>query len=166
MFIMQNIRPQNIENALITLKDVMKNPLYQDVTMNDNWRQDCEATDRSLWQNLTGENDEHLVESDPEDKDKPEEEEEVEDDRSRLSGIPFDSCIQPKYITSDSNVILNLAPGEGKRPRSFYEDEHSDELSFPQLLPSGKFGYSMARSKKLSMKKYFQARVTPGLPAV
>lgn len=82
-----------------------------------------------------------------------------EDERSRLSGIPFDSCIQPKDITTDKNVTLNIAPGENKRPKSFYEDEKSEELSFPHLFPSGKFGYSMQRQKNLSLKKYFQARV-------
>lgn len=65
------------------------------------------------------------------------------DERSRLSGLPFSPCLQPKDISADTDVILSIAPGEGKRPKSFEHDEKSEELSFPHLFPSGTFGYSM-----------------------
>ena len=152
---LQNIRPQKIENALHILKDVMKNPLYNDVTLNENWQNDSIENDSKLWDTLTNQsNDNNEPASDDNEND-----EEVEDERSRLSGLPFNSCIQPKDISSDTNLILNYAPGENKRPKSFHSDENSEELSFPQLLPSGKFGFSMARKEKLSLKKYFQTRI-------
>lgn len=56
-------------------------------------------------------------------------------------------------------MVLSVAPGEGKRPQSMDLDTHSEELSFPTLFPTGRFGFSMSRRKKISMKKYFQARV-------
>jgi hypothetical protein len=31
-----------------------------------------------------------------------------------MSGIPYNSCIQPKDLNTDKNVILSIAPGEGK----------------------------------------------------
>ena len=46
-------------------------------------------------------------------------EREAEDERSKFSGLPFDSCIQPKDHVQDSQ-ILNIAPGEEKRPQSFF----------------------------------------------
>ena len=44
-------------------------------------------------------------------------EQEVEDERSRLTGLPYDSCLLPKDRTADSNFILSIAPGEGKKPK-------------------------------------------------
>ena len=76
-----------------------------------------------------------------------------ENERTRLCGLPFDSCLLPKDVTADSNLILNIAPGEGKRPLGIEADEHGEELSFPHLFPSGKYGFSMKRLHKLSMKK-------------
>ena len=82
-----------------------------------------------------------------------------EDDRMKFSGLPLDSCLLPKDISADPNFIISIAPGEGKRPLGLESDEKSEELSFPHLFPSGKFGYSMDRKRPVSLKKYFQARV-------
>jgi hypothetical protein len=56
-------------------------------------------------------------------------------------------------------MILNIAPGEGQKPKGIEIDTHSEELSFPQLFPTGKFGFSMSRPQKVSLKKYFQTRI-------
>ena len=154
---LQNIRPRKIENALHILKNVINNPLYSNVTLNQNWATEAQQNDADLWNRLTNQysDDNEPVSDDNVDDSEVEE----EDERSRLSGLPFNSCIQPKDISTDINLILNYAPGENKRPKSFHIDEHSEELSFPHLFPSGKFGFSMPRSQKVSMKKYFQTRI-------
>ena len=38
-------------------------------------------------------------------------------------------------------------------------DSHSEELSFPNLFPTGRFGFSFERSRKITLKKYFQSRM-------
>ena len=38
-------------------------------------------------------------------------------------------------------------------------DEYSEELSFPKLFPTGKFGFQVKRDVTLSCKKYFNARI-------
>ena len=135
----------------------MNNPLYSNVTLNQNWATEAQQNDADLWNRLTNQysDDNEPVSDDNVDDSEVEE----EDERSRLSGLPFSSCIQPRDIFTDTNLILNYAPGENKRPKSFHIDEHSEELSFPHLFPSGKFGFSMPRSQKVSMKKYFQTRI-------
>ena len=82
-----------------------------------------------------------------------------EDERSRLSGLPYDTCLLPKDLQPNCDAILSIAPGEGKRPQAMEIDIHSEELSFPNLFPSGKYGYSFDRPKKVTMKKYFQSRM-------
>lgn len=133
----------------------MKNPLYEDVILNDNWTQEAQAKDDYLWSSLVNTYDDNS-EAETDDEDNTSDE---EDERSRLSGLLFNSCIQQKDITSDTNLILNYVPGENKHPLSFHSDDHSEDFSFPQLLPSGKYGFSMPRVKKLSLKKYFQTRI-------
>lgn len=82
-----------------------------------------------------------------------------EDERSKLSGLQFNTCIQPKDLCKDNEMILTVAPGEGKKPISFEVDKQVEELTFPQLFPTGRFGFSMQREKQVSTKKYFQARL-------
>ena len=36
------------------------------------------------------------------------------DDHTELTGLQFDSCLQPKDLSADKEFLLNLAPGEGK----------------------------------------------------
>lgn len=48
----QNIKPRKIENALHNLKFVMKNPLLEDVILNDNWTQEDQEEDDYLWISL------------------------------------------------------------------------------------------------------------------
>ena len=43
------------------------------------------------------------------------------------------------------NENLVIAPGEGKTPVSMLMDNNCEELTFPHLLPTGKFGYSVKR---------------------
>ena len=165
--LMQNIRPQKIRDALSLLKYGLSNPLYDDVVVNEDWESSSRAADSNLWDTLTREPNNietEDIEGNDEGSDEDEEENQEdaipnEDENSKLRGLPFDSCLQPKAVTADTNLMLNVAPGEGKKPEPFEKDQNSEELSFPHLFPSGKFGYSMQRQSKISMKKYFQTRI-------
>lgn len=86
-------------------------------------------------------------------------ENEEENERSRLSGIPYNTCIQPQDLSSEDNIILSIAPGEGKKPTGFDDDKFSEQLSFPHLFPTGMLGYTMSREKNISINKYFQSRL-------
>ena len=55
--------------------------------------------------------------------------------------------------------MYSIAPGEDKQPLSFFSDKQSEELAFPVLFPKGRFGYMAEREVKLSVGKYFNARL-------
>ena len=54
---------------------------------------------------------------------------------------------------------VTVAPGEGKKPISIYLDEKCEEMAFPHLFPTGKFGYNYEREIKISPVKYFNQRL-------
>ena len=167
----QTIRPDKIRTALRILKYDLHNPLYEDVLLNENWIQESCEHDQDLWDSLVTNpitedifehngNDSSTADISADDQEnQTEQDNEIEDERTKLSGLPFDSCIQPKDIVAEQKHILNIAPGEGKKPQSFISDKHAEELSFPQLFPTGRFGFSFDRPKKISLKKYFQTRI-------
>lgn len=76
-----------------------------------------------------------------------------------LKQQPLDSCIQSVDAAMDMSKILTVAPGEGKLPVDYMMDHGCEELAFPRLLPTGQFGFDAPREKKLSLKKYFNARI-------
>ena len=57
------------------------------------------------------------------------------------------------------NEVCSIAPGEGKHPVHFVQDQHCEELAFPVLFPMGRFGYQVERRVKLSPTTYFNARL-------
>jgi hypothetical protein len=71
----------------------------------------------------------------------------------------YDSCLQPKDISADKDFLLNLAPGEGRRPIGMFADKHSEEMAFPTLFPSGTFGFGCQRERPISLVKYFNQRI-------
>lgn len=81
--------------------------------------------------------------------------------KANLAGLPLDSCLQPKDITNDPDFLLNIAPGEGKKPLGMHvhSDTNNEVMCFPQLFPDGKYGFDAKRQKKLTMKQYFNARI-------
>ena len=70
-----------------------------------------------------------------------------DDERNGLTELPYDSFLQPRSAADkgNDNHMLSITPGEGKRPQPFETDENGEELSFPHLFPTGKFGFSMKR---------------------
>ena len=169
--VMQNIQPYKIKQALQLLKHGLQNPFYRDVLINEDWEETNATQHSQLWSSLIAVPDadedtaqeedpceiEEQIPDDQEDLNVVEE----DDERNGLTGLLFDSCLQPKSTvdSGNENYMLNIAPGEGKRPQPFETDENAEELSFPHLFPTGKFGFSMKRDRKISLKKYFQTRI-------
>ena len=57
-----------------------------------------------------------------------------------------------------NSECIDIAPGEGKLPKSILNDQYCEELSFPNLFPTGKIGYKVRRKIPLSPVKYFNQR--------
>ena len=51
------------------------------------------------------------------------------------------------------------APGENKKPIAFFQDQYCEELAFPYLFPTGKFGFNVPRPVNLSLTRYFNQRL-------
>ena len=58
-----------------------------------------------------------------------------------------------------SSECIDIAPGEGKLPKSILNDGYCEELSFFHLFPTGKFGCKNRRKIPLSPVKYFNQRL-------
>ena len=65
--------------------------------------------------------------------------------------------IYPSQYLKDE--CINIAPCEGKQPKSVLSDEFCEELAHPYLFPTGKFGYQVKRNVTLSPVKYFNQRL-------
>ena len=59
----------------------------------------------------------------------------------------------------ESNISIQIAPGEGKIPSNLMRDEHFDVKAFPKHFPTGKFGLHFPRKHKLSAQMYFNQRL-------
>ena len=54
---------------------------------------------------------------------------------------------------------LIVAPGQGKRPVSVFNDKFWEEMAFLFLFPDGKFGYKVERDIPISPVKYFNQKL-------
>ena len=82
-----------------------------------------------------------------------------------------DHLDQYKYVANETclvsvspqsqmeNECINIAPGEGRQPKSILNYQFYEELSFPHLFPTGKFGYKVKRNINLRPVKYFTLRL-------
>ena len=136
----QAVSPGCVHNALSYLKE--NNFLYQNVSIDMT----------SLPVSLTNMSEEQLHDSDNqydplEENDNPLHMHQCNSQESVL--IP--NTLAPEEIC--------IAPGEGKVPSSLVTDDNCEQLAFPYLFPTGKFGYSIQRSYKLSPVKYFNQRL-------
>ena len=169
----QYVRPDKIRSAFQWL--LLNNVLYNDVKVNDTWESDCAEDDRETWDELTG-NTKDNKDSNIESHEVSESEEgnsDISDDSSDdievedivpifadpSQNVKFETCVQPTDMSIDSSRILSIASREGKRPLAILQDKNFEELSFPTLFPSGKFGYTYQRPVNISVKKYFQRRI-------
>jgi len=64
-------------------------------------------------------------------------------------------------LINETNVCeyFEIAPGEGKLPKSIISDLHCEELAFPILISKGKYGYTAKRDINLSPTRYFNQRL-------
>lgn len=95
--------------------------------------------------------------------------EENDDPQSEYQSSVSETCLQsriPNYPVGDGNdkqstvrEVYSIALGEDKQPLSFFSDKQSEELAFPVLFPKGRFGYMAECQVKLSVGKYFNARL-------
>ena len=81
--------------------------------------------------------------------------ESVNDPLNAHRAAGYETILVPEIprIIQDDNVIM--APGQGKTPVSVLNDDHCEELAFPYLCPTGKFGYKVKHEMPLSLVKYF-----------
>lgn len=98
-------------------------------------------------------------------------EEEIDDPLNADRSSANETCLQsviPDFplITENDNAnnptgteIYNIAPGENKHPVSIMTDKLCEELAFPVLFPKGRYGFSAEQDIKLSLVKYFNARL-------
>ena len=77
-----------------------------------------------------------------------------------LRGLQYNTCIQPDDLANYlGNEVFSVAPGEGRLPLMVGNDVNNEVLTFPTLFPDGKFGFDVHRLPKLTLRKYFQARL-------
>ncbi|XP_078579125.1 uncharacterized protein LOC144863641 isoform X1 [Branchiostoma floridae x Branchiostoma japonicum] len=89
------------------------------------------------------------------------EEEELD---SLLRGLPHDTCLQPVDIGQDfldhhDERIMCVAPGEGNKPISVFQEVGGEAMSFPVQFPTGKFSFNDDRDVRITPSKYFKARL-------
>ena len=71
----------------------------------------------------------------------------------------LDTCVEISDLALDVSKVMNFSPGEGKTPVGLMMDHGCEEMAFPKLFPTGKFGFDAAREKTITPKKYFNARI-------
>ena len=87
-------------------------------------------------------------------------EDQAELDRSiKLTGIPYDSCLQHE-ATEGADDIYSVAPGENKKPLPILTDHYFEELANPEKYPYGQGGFlNSSRPVPISISKYANARL-------
>ena len=75
----------------------------------------------------------------------------------RAAGYETTLVPETPRIIEDDNVTM--APGQGKTPVSVLNDDHCEELAFPYLFPTGKFGLKVKRELPLSPVTYFNQQL-------
>ena len=75
----------------------------------------------------------------------------------RAAGYEITLVPEIPRIIDDDNIMM--APGPRKIPVSILNDNHFEELVFPYLFPTGKFGYKVKHKVPLSLVKYFNQQL-------
>jgi len=167
----QTIRPHRVLEALEYL--ILNNPEhYGDISLNNSWVEHSAEDDSELWNALVADDSEQLVaeNSDPSPAHSIESENNSEhnsstensdsDSEDEETTPTLDSCLQPAEGPVQSTTdIISVAPGEGQTPLSLFTDDNSELLAFPKLFPAGSFGHSAQHPVRLTLRKYFNARM-------
>ena len=128
------------------------------------------STDENISEQINEpKNEEPVVNKTSKNAQQEQQEEEIDDPLNEHRAPTNETCIQaiiPDYpVTIDQqNVstgqeIYSIAPGESKHPVSFMKDKRCEELAFPVLFPKGRYGYTTERNNRLTLTKYFNARL-------
>ena len=77
--------------------------------------------------------------------------ESVDDPLNAHRAAGYETTLIPEIpiIIEDVNVIM--VPGLGKTPVSVLNDDHCEELAFPYLFLTGKFGYKVKHEMPLPL---------------
>ena len=74
---------------------------------------------------------------------------------------PFHSPLLETAITTETPTkgkleeSIVMAPYEGKKPVSIFNDIYCEDMAHPQSFPTGRFGYKVRRKVPLTPNKYF-----------
>ena len=174
------VRPEFILESLIWLKS--HNVLYKDIKIDvnnidqsftcleeeNNNEEEGNMNDGELVRLRDVNSNSRLVDNNME-TDACNDNEENDDPQIEYQSSVSETCLQsriPNYRVGDGSdkhstgiEVYSIAPGEDKQPLSFFSDKQSEELAFPVLFPKGRFGYMAEREVKLSVGKYFNARL-------
>lgn len=87
-----------------------------------------------------------------------------ENDKGEIvSDFLVESCLQHLDLGQEhldtTDKIFCIAPGGNQQPQNMFTEKGIDAMAFPVLLPDGKFGISADREIKLTLSKYFNARL-------
>ena len=65
----------------------------------------------------------------------------------------------PEISALDHNRVINIAPGEGKTPKSLLNNPDWDMKSHPSLDPTGENSLNQERETRLSSQAFFEQRI-------
>ena len=160
------IRPSYVNAAIQYLKKYSK--CYSDVTVNNEWEKYSSENNLEFWtaavesanevNSVQEENSEQIVDSEDEvDNDNPPE---VVEYLQQKSSINSTTCVASMHGPNVSaKNIVNLAPAEGQRPTSCYDEPNWEAMAFPRLFPTGQNTYNTERLVPTSPKQYFISRL-------
>ena len=180
----QLIRPQYVNAAVQYLK--LYSPHYSKVKLNTEWEARSAEQTSDLWNAVTGndsdqtgilnsQNAEEIVNKnmnmtetvatdeiiDSEDEVENENQPDIQQELQNKSSLNSATCMQPvNGPEMKTNNILNIAPAEGQKPTTYYKQPNWEALCFPKLFPKGFYTFNSTREIKLSLKKYFNQRLT------
>ena len=168
------VRPQALMEALMYLNQ--NNPLYHDInistaqfTGNIHPYTYTDVDLNTELQSASSESETDNSETTKADSTILHDHEEDDDPLNQYRSLSLETSLQtdiPHYSTNKTNLnnppgneVLSIAPGEGMLPVSFMLDQNVEELSFPSLFLTGRFGFHHERAVKLSLTKYANARL-------
>ena len=163
----KKVRTWKVKNALGYLRQ--HNPLYKDVQVDSNW--DTILEDEALNQILENGNrepsetdtEERINEENNNNDDTTDEQINEED---HLNGVASDTCLQAIDMATEAlaefqDGVFSVAPAQGNTPINLFRDYklNTEATSFPGLFPLGKNTFPQPRETKLTLSKYFNARL-------
>ena len=125
---------------------ISKSSLYRQegITVNQNWGVECSANcslDNSNTENQNEksqdvDNASGNIETNTNCNEVPETEDEWNEDEAEIPARVTDTMLtSPDFVEdSESQDILNVAPGEGNKPLSIFRDQYSEELAYPGIF--------------------------------